>query len=431
MKNKTIALVGLGYVGLPIAVAFAEAGSKVIGFDLNKNKIDLYQKGIDPTHEVGDDRLKKVSNLFFTSDENDLKKADFIIVAVPTPVKKDKTPDLEPLISASTIVGRQIKKGDIVVFESTVYPGVTEDVCIPLISKYSNLTPVMEFSYGYSPERINPGDHLHRLENITKVVSGCDEKTLFEIASTYEIVVKAGVFKATSIKVAEAAKVIENAQRDINIAFMNELALIFDKLDIDTQDVLEAAKTKWNFLPFKPGLVGGHCIGIDPYYLTYKAESVGYHPQVILAGRRINDDMGAYIAQKTVKKMIAHGIPIKHAHVLVMGLTFKEDCPDLRNSKVVDIINELKEYGIKVSVTDPLADSKEAVHEYGITLSNLDGISDVDAIILAVSHQAYAQLSWDDLASLYHKDLNKYLLIDVKSMKNNKDVPNTFDLWRL
>lgn len=431
MKEKKIALVGLGYVGLPIAVAFAEAGLDVIGFDLNQHKIALYKQGIDPTHEVGDERLGKVSNLLFTSDENDLKRANFIIVAVPTPVKDDKTPDLEPLISASTIVGRQIKKDDIVVYESTVYPGVTEDICIPIIAKISSLKPGVDFFYGYSPERINPGDHQHRLENITKVVSGCNEETLMEIARIYEIVVKAGVFKAASIKVAEAAKVIENAQRDINIAFMNELALIFDKLGIDTADVLAAAKTKWNFLPFTPGLVGGHCIGIDPYYLTYKAESVGYHPQVILSGRRINDDMGSYIAQKTVKKMIAHGITIKNAHVLVMGLTFKENCPDLRNSKVVDIINELKEYGVKVSITDPLADSKEALHEYGLQLTDLAKVSEVDAIVLAVSHDQYRNLKVSEIESLYKKELSRKIVMDVKSIYDRKNLPSSFDLWRL
>lgn len=431
MKEKTIALVGLGYVGLPIAVAFAEAGLDVIGFDLNKHKIELYKQGIDPTHEVGDDRLQKASRLLFTSDEHDLDRANFIIVAVPTPVKNDKTPDLEPLISASTIVGRHIKKNDIVVYESTVYPGVTEDICIPIIQKISTLKPNFDFFYGYSPERINPGDQLHRLENITKVVSGCNQETLDEIARIYSIVVKVGVFKAKSVKVAEAAKVIENSQRDINIAFMNELALIFDKLGIDTSDVLAAAKTKWNFLPFTPGLVGGHCIGIDPYYLTYKAESLGYHPQVILSGRRINDDMGAYIGQKTVKKMIAHGLTIKDAHVLVMGLTFKENCPDLRNSKVVDIIKELKEYGVKVSVTDYLADPKEAMHEYGLELVKLKDVHDVDAIILAVSHHAYRDMDIERIESLYRKGLPKLILMDVKSVFDPENLPSSFDLWRL
>jgi len=430
-KDLRIALIGLGYVGLPIAISFAERGINTIGFDVNKHKIELYQQGIDPTHEVGNEKIKNTKNIIYTSDEKKLDNANFFIVAVPTPVSEDKMPDLNPVISATKIVARHLKQGDYVVYESTVYPGVTEEVCLPLLEEISGLKLNIDFKLGYSPERINPGDPVHRLNNIIKVVSGSDNEALEHIANVYSIVVDAGVHKASSIKVAEAAKVIENAQRDINIAFVNELALIFDKMGIDTKEVLEAAGTKWNFLKFTPGLVGGHCIGVDPYYLTYKAQILGYHPQVILAGRRINDGMGKFIAEKCVKKMIAQEIPIKNATVAVLGLTFKENCPDIRNSKVYDIISELKEYGINVLVTDPLADKEEAKKEYDVNLVELDNIKEVDAVIIAVSHKEYTNLSLDKIKSLYKNTHNKKVLIDVKAIINKEEAQADFDIWRL
>ncbi|NLC95407.1 MAG: nucleotide sugar dehydrogenase [Bacilli bacterium] len=430
-KDLRIALIGLGYVGLPIAISFAERGINTIGFDVNKHKIELYQQGIDPTHEVGNEKIKNTKNIIYTSDEKKLDNANFFIVAVPTPVSEDKMPDLNPVISATKIVARHLKQGDYVVYESTVYPGVTEEVCLPLLEEISGLKLNIDFKLGYSPERINPGDPVHRLNNIIKVVSGSDKEALEHIANVYSIVVDAGVHKASSIKVAEAAKVIENAQRDINIAFVNELALIFDKMGIDTKEVLEAAGTKWNFLKFTPGLVGGHCIGVDPYYLTYKAQILGYHPQVILAGRRINDGMGKFIAEKCVKKMIAQEIPIKNATVAVLGLTFKENCPDIRNSKVYDIISELKEYGINVLVTDPLADKEEAKKEYDVNLVELDNIKEVDAVIIAVSHKEYTNLSLDKIKSLYKNTHNKKVLIDVKAIINKEEAQADFDIWRL
>src|SRR6056297_1014319 len=352
-KKEKISLVGLGYVGMPIAVAFAKK-CDVIGFDVNAAKIESYKKGIDVTKEVGNEALRETS-VFFTTNPEDLKQAKFHIVAVPTPIKKDKTPDLTPVISASETLGENLTQGSIVVYESTVYPGVTEEVCKPILEEKSGLKCGVDFKIGYSPERINPGDQVHRLETIVKVVSGMDEESLETIAKVYELVIEAGVYRAESLKVAEAAKVIENSQRDVNIAFVNELAIIFEKMGIDTLSVLKAAGTKWNFLNFKPGLVGGHCIGVDPYYLTYKAAELGYHSQVILSGRRINDNMGAFVAQNTVKQMIKADKNIKGSTVAIMGITFKEDCLDVRNSKVVDIIDELKEYGVKVIIHDPLA----------------------------------------------------------------------------
>lgn len=430
-KDLRIALIGLGYVGLPIAISFAERGVQVIGFDINEHKISLYKQGIDPTHEVGDEKIKNTKNIIYTSDENDLAAANFFIVAVPTPVSEDKMPDLNPLLSATHIVSRHLKKGDYVVYESTVYPGVTEEVCLPILERNSGLQVNKEFKLGYSPERINPGDPIHRLNNIVKVVSGSDDEALEYIAKVYSIVVDAGIHKASNIKVAEAAKVIENAQRDINIAFVNELALIFDKMGIDTKEVLEAASTKWNFIKFTPGLVGGHCIGVDPYYLTYKAQILGYHPQVILSGRRINDGMGKFIAEKCVKKMIAQGITIKNATVAILGLTFKENCPDIRNSKVYDIICELQEYGINVLVTDPLADKMEAKQEYNLDLVPLDDIHDVDAVIIAVSHKEYLNLPLSKIKSLYKDIHEKKVLIDVKAIINKEEAKKDFDLWRL
>lgn len=426
-----IALIGLGYVGLPIAVTFAERGKHIIAFDINESKVDSYKNGIDLTNEVGNERLSKVQNILFTSDEIDLNEANFFILAVPTPVRKDTVPDLSPVIGATEIVARHLKKGDYVVFESTVYPGATEEVCVPILENISGLKYCEDFKVGYSPERINPGDHVHRLESIVKVVAGCDNESLEKISKIYEIVIDAGVYKASSIKVAEAAKVIENTQRDLNIAFMNELSIIFDNLNIDTQEVLEAAGTKWNFLNFRPGLVGGHCIGVDPYYLTYKAQTIGYHPQIILAGRRLNDGMGKIIAEKTIKNMIKNGVTIKGSKVLVMGLTFKENCADLRNSKVIDVIAELQDYGVEVIVTDPIADTKEAYKEYNVKLKRLEETNNVDAVILAVAHDSYRLLDVNDFRLLYREKLQKRTLIDVKSILDRFIFGKDFDIWRL
>jgi nucleotide sugar dehydrogenase len=430
-KKEKIAIIGMGYVGLPLAVAFAEKGMNVIGFDINEEKINKYINGEDPTNEVGKERLKKATNLSFTSDEKKLNEAKFIIVAVPTPVLKNKMPDLRPVIGATELVGRNLKKGAIVVYESTVYPGVTEEVCLPILEKESSLKVGEEFKIGYSPERINPGDKKHRVENIVKITSGMDEESAEIIAEVYGEIIKAGVHKATSIKVAEAAKVIENSQRDINIAFVNELALIFDKIGIDTLEVLEAASTKWNFLQFKPGLVGGHCIGVDPYYLANKAEELGYHAEVILSGRKTNDNMGKFIAEKTIKKLIEAGKVVKNSHVLIMGLTFKENCPDLRNSKVEDIIKELKEYSVNISVTDPLANKVEAIKEYGVNLEEIDNIKEVDAVIIAVSHNEYKELNIKSFKEKF-KDKDNMILMDVKGILNKEDaIKEGYKFWRL
>ncbi len=430
-KKEKIAIIGMGYVGLPLAVAFAEKGMNVIGFDINEEKINKYINGEDPTNEVGKERLKKATNLSFTSDEKKLNEAKFIIVAVPTPVLKNKMPDLRPVIGATELVGRNLKKGTIVVYESTVYPGVTEEVCLPILEKESSLKVGEEFKIGYSPERINPGDKKHRVENIVKITSGMDEESAEIIAEVYGEIIKAGVHKATSIKVAEAAKVIENSQRDINIAFVNELALIFDKIGIDTLEVLEAASTKWNFLQFKPGLVGGHCIGVDPYYLANKAEELGYHAEVILSGRKTNDNMGKFIAEKTIKKLIEAGKVVKNSHVLIMGLTFKENCPDLRNSKVEDIIKELKEYSVNISVTDPLANKVEAIKEYGVNLEEIDNIKEVDAVIIAVSHNEYKELNIKSFKEKF-KDKDNMILMDVKGILNKENaIKEGYKFWRL
>lgn len=427
-KKENISLIGLGYVGMPIAVAFAKK-INVIGFDLNKEKIELYKSGIDPTNEVGNDVIKNTT-VNFTSNEEDLKKARFHIVAVPTPVNDDHTPDLSPVKGASRILGRNLTKGSIVVFESTVYPGVTEEVCAPILEKESGLKCGVDFKIGYSPERINPGDKVHRLETITKIVSGMDEESLEEIAKTYELVVEAGVYKAESIKVAEAAKVIENSQRDINIAFMNELSIIFNKLGIDTQSVLKAAGTKWNFLNFYPGLVGGHCIGVDPYYLTYKAEMTGYHSQVILAGRRINDNMGKYVAENLVKSLIKAGKSVNGAKVVILGFTFKENCPDTRNSKVFDIVKELREYSIEPLVSDPVADSNEAEKLYGIKFTDISDIKNMDGVILAVAHEEFSKFTLKDMDSFYGRE-NKVLL-DVKGVLSRKIYEEAgYCYWRL
>ena len=430
-REEKISLVGLGYVGMPIAVAFAKKAN-VIGFDISQEKVDLYKKGIDPTKEIGDDVIKETT-VEFTADENKLKEAKFHIVAVPTPVNSDHTPDLRPVESASRTVGRNLTKDSIVVFESTVYPGVTEDICIPILEKESGLKCGIDFKVGYSPERINPGDKVHRLETIVKVVAGMDEDSLDDIAKVYELVVDAGVHRAASIKVAEAAKVIENSQRDINIAFMNELSIIFNKMDIDTNEVLEAAGTKWNFLKFSPGLVGGHCIGVDPYYLTYKAEQMGYHSQIILSGRRINDDMGKYVVENLVKNLIKADVPVKDAKVAILGFTFKENCPDTRNTRVIDIVNELNEYGINPMIADPEADAEEANHEYGITFNSIEEVNQMDAVIVAVGHDQFMKLGQSDFNKMFKQAENtNKVLLDIKGVLNRKEYEAAgYRYWRL
>ena len=427
-RETKLSLVGLGYVGMPIAVAFAKK-LDVVGFDLNAQKIELYKSGVDPTNEVGHDAIR-AATVDFTADETRLREARFHIVAVPTPVNDDHTPFLSPVESASAIVGRNLTKGSVVVFESTVYPGVTEDVCVPILERESGLRCGVDFKVGYSPERINPGDKVHRLETITKIVSGMDEESLDVIAKVYELVVQAGVYRAESIKVAEAAKVIENSQRDINIAFMNELSIMFNKMGIDTKAVLEAASTKWNFLKFYPGLVGGHCIGVDPYYLTYKAEMIGYHSQIILAGRRINDNMGKYVAQSTVKKLIACDKAVRNARVAILGFTFKENCPDTRNTKTSDIVNELREYGIQPVITDPLADADEAKRLYGVEFSDMSAVHDMDAVILSVAHDSFKTLTMEDIDGFFGR--GKKVLIDIKGMFDRKLFESAgYVYWRL
>jgi len=408
---KIVGVVGLGYVGLPLAVEFGKK-FKTIGFDLSTEKVESYRRCIDPTNEVSSDDLRAASQLAVTTDSKALAAADIIVVAVPTPVDAAHRPDFTPLVSASRTVGQVMKKGAIVVYESTVYPGATEEVCIPVLEEHSGMKWKRDFHIGYSPERINPGDKEHTLTRIVKVVSGDDDKTLDAVAELYASVVTAGVHRASSIKVAEAAKVIENTQRDLNIALMNELALIFEKIGIDTLEVLEAAGTKWNFLPFRPGLVGGHCIGVDPYYLTYKADMIGYHPQVILAGRRINDGMGKFIAEQTVKQMIAAGSHVKGAKVNVLGLTFKENCPDLRNSRVIDVIRELQSYGVDIAVHDPVAAPVEAKHEYGIDILSWEKLPAAEALVVAVAHDEYVDLGLDQLLTKLGKG---GCFIDVKS----------------
>lgn len=430
-KEEKISLVGLGYVGMPIAVAFAKK-AEVIGFDISTEKVELYKKGIDPTKEVGDDVIKDTT-VEFTADESKLKEAKFHIVAVPTPVNADHTPDLKPVESASRTVGRNLTKGSIVVFESTVYPGVTEEICIPILEKESGMKCGEDFKVGYSPERINPGDKVHRLETIVKVVSGMDEESLDVIAKVYELVVDAGVHKAESIKVAEAAKVIENSQRDINIAFMNELSIIFNKMGIDTKAVLKAAGTKWNFLNFSPGLVGGHCIGVDPYYLTYKAEQLGYHSQIILSGRRINDDMGKYVVENLIKHLIKADVPVKDAKVAILGFTFKENCPDTRNTRVIDIVNELKEYGLTPMIADPEADADEAKHEYGIVFDSVEDIKDMDAVVVAVGHDQFLRFTQEDFNKMFKEGSNEgKVLLDIKGIFDRRDYEAAgYKYWRL
>ena len=428
--KEKLSLVGLGYVGMPIAVAFARK-IKVVGFDLNEKKIDLYKSGIDPTNEVGNDVIRNTA-VEFTADPKKLREAKFHIVAVPTPVNDDHTPDLTPVEGASRILGQNLTKGSVVVFESTVYPGVTEDICVPILEQESGLKCGVDFKIGYSPERINPGDKVHRLETIVKIVSGMDQETLDTVAKVYELVVEAGVYRAQSIKVAEAAKVIENSQRDINIAFMNELSIIFNKMGIDTKSVLEAAGTKWNFLKFYPGLVGGHCIGVDPYYLTYKAEELGYHSQIILSGRRINDDMGKYVAESMVKNLIKADIPVKGAKVAILGFTFKENCPDTRNTKVIDIYKELGEYGITPIVVDPAADADEAERLYGITFETMDAVKDMDAVIVAVAHTQFLNLKKSDIGGFFHPVHKKKVFMDIKGLFDREEyLTEDYLYWRL
>lgn len=428
-RREKLSLVGLGYVGMPIAVAFADRGISVIGYDLNPAKIETYKRGKDPTNEVGDKAIRD-SAIEFTSDETRLKDAKFHIVAVPTPVNADHTPDLRPLKSASRIVGRNLTEGSIVVYESTVYPGVTEEICVPILEEESGMKCGTGFKVGYSPERINPGDKVHRLSTIVKIVSGMDGGSLDTIAKVYGIVVDAGIHKAESIKVAEAAKVIENSQRDINIAFMNELSIIFNKMGIDTKAVLEAAGTKWNFLDFRPGLVGGHCIGVDPYYLTYKAEMMGYHSQVILAGRRINDDMGRYVAENVVKKLIGANKPVRNAKAAIIGFTFKENCPDTRNTRVIDIVDELREYGIRAVIADPVADAAEAKRLYNVEFTDIDRIRDMDAVIIAVAHERFKKFTVSDIDRMYAEGTK--VIIDVKAMLDRGEYEKAgYSYWRL
>lgn len=430
--EEALSLVGLGYVGMPIAHAFAKKGINVIGFDLNAEKIELYKSGIDPTKEVGDEEIKE-TKINFTSDEKDLRKAKFHIVAVPTPVNTDHTPDLTPVIGASEIVGRNLTPGSIVVYESTVYPGCTEDVCIPILEKQSGLKCGVDFKIGYSPERINPGDKVHRLENIHKIVSGMDDESRDIIKAVYDLVIEVGTHPVSNIRTAEAVKVVENSQRDINIAFMNELAMVFDRMDIDTNEVVDGMNTKWNALGFRPGLVGGHCIGVDPYYFTYEAEKLGYHSQIILNGRIVNDSMGAYVADAAIKKMIEAGQAPKKSKVVILGLTFKENCPDTRNSKVDDIIKQLNKYGIEPIVVDPWASERDAMHEYGVALTPMADVKGVDCVIVAVAHNEFRALSLENIKKMFREgsDAEK-VLIDVKGLYKVDDLKASgMQWWRL
>lgn len=430
-RQEKLSLIGLGYVGMPIAVAFSKKVD-VIGFDVNEEKIKLYQSGIDPTHEVGDEAIRKTT-VHFTSDEKELRKAKFHIVAVPTPVNQDKTPDLTPVIKASEVVGRNLTIGSIVVYESTVYPGVTEDICVPILEKESGLVCGRDFKVGYSPERINPGDKVHRLENIRKIVSGMDAESLEEIRNVYDLVIEVGTYPVSTIKTAEAIKVVENSQRDINIAFMNELAMVFDRMGIDTNEVVDGMNTKWNALGFRPGLVGGHCIGVDPYYFVYEAEKLGYHSQIIAAGRKVNDGMGAFVADAAIKEMVLAGKSLRDAKVVIFGLTFKENCPDTRNSKVEDIILRLKEYGIEPMVVDPWASERDAMHEYGVHLSPMEAAKDLDCLILAVAHEQFRQMSIDAYMNLYRDMPNdEKVLVDVKGiLDRNALQASGMRIWRL
>ncbi len=430
--KENLSLVGLGYVGMPIAVAFAKKGIHVIGFDLNRKKIELYKSGVDPTREVGDEAISKTT-VHFTANEEELRNAKFHIIAVPTPVNVDHTPDLTYVIGASEIVGRNLIPGAIVVYESTVYPGCTEDVCIPILEKESGLKCGMDFKVGYSPERINPGDKVHRLENIHKIVSGIDEESLREIKAVYDLVIKVGTHPVSNLRTAEAVKVVENSQRDINIAFMNELAMVFDRMDIDTNEVVDGMNTKWNALGFRPGLVGGHCIGVDPYYFTYEAEKLGYHSQIILNGRIVNDSMGAYVADRAVHKMIEAGQAPRKSKVIILGLTFKENCPDVRNSKVEDIIKQLNTYGIKPVIVDPWASERDAMHEYGVKIAKMEDVTDADCVIVAVAHNEFKAISLDDIKKIYRECVDEEkVLIDVKGLYKIEDLTTSgMTWWRL
>ena len=427
-KTESLCVIGLGYVGMPIAVAFAEH-LNVIGYDINKDKIALYRAGLDPTREIGEEALKRTS-VRFTSDEADIQNAKFHIIAVPTPINHDKTPDLSPVIRASQVLGKNLTKGSVVVYESTVYPGVTEDICVPILEEESGLKCGADFKVGYSPERINPGDMQHRLENIVKIVSGMDPETLDVIKKVYDLVVKVGAFPVSSIKIAEAVKVAENSQRDINIAFMNELAMVLDKMGIDTAEVVDGMDSKWNALGFRPGLVGGHCIGVDPYYFIYEAEQMGYHSQIILAGHRINDSMGAFVADAAIKQMVLAGKTVKNARVFIFGITFKENCPDVRNSRIIDIVNRLREYGIEANVVDPLANAAEVAHAYNTNLLDLSAVHDADCLIIAVAHDAFKALPLAQYSALFN-DSGK-VLIDVKSILDKAAfLAAGYRYWRL
>lgn len=431
-KEEKLALVGLGYVGMPIAVAFAKKGLNVIGFDLNDKKIEQYKSGIDPTLEVGDDVIRKTT-IDFTTNQEKLKEAKFIIVAVPTPVNTDHTPDLTPVIGASEIVGKNLTKGAYVIYESTVYPGCTEDVCIPILERESGLKCGVDFKIGYSPERINPGDKVHRLENIKKIVSGCDKESTKEIKKVYDIVIEVGTYPVSNMRTAEAVKVVENSQRDINIAFMNELAMVFDRMDIDTNEVVDGMNTKWNALGFRPGLVGGHCIGVDPYYFTYQAEKLGYHSQIILNGRIVNDSMGTYIANQAIRKMIEAGQAPKKSKVVILGITFKENCPDTRNSKVDDIIKQLNRYEIEPTVIDPWANEKDALKEYGVNIKPIEEAKNADCVIVAVAHNEFKEMKIADIKKLYKTcSDDEKVLIDVKGLYNISELKESgMKWWRL
>ena len=431
-RDCALSVVGLGYVGMPLAVAFAKKGLRVIGYDLSEAKIRAYKNGIDPTHEVGNDAIRNTT-MEFTNDETRLRDARFFVVAVPTPVNADHTPDLTPVEGASTIVGRNLSRGSIVVYESTVYPGVTEDVCVPILERESGLKCGVDFKVGYSPERINPGDPVHRLENIRKIVSGMDEGSLADIKAVYDMIIEVGTYPVSTIKTAEAIKVVENSQRDINIAFMNELAMVFDRMGIDTREVIDGMKTKWNALNFYPGLVGGHCIGVDPYYFTYEAEKLGYHSQIILSGRKVNDGMGAFVADAAIKQLVLAGKVVRDAKVVILGLTIKEDCPDTRNSKVIDIVKRLEEYGIKPVIVDPQADSAEAKREYGVELTEPENVHDADCVILAVAHREFKAMTAEQLDKLFAEGENsRKVLIDVKSIMDKQALQTAgYRFWRL
>jgi len=430
-RKEKIAVIGLGYVGLPLAVAFAKK-AEVIGFDINEKKIELIKSGIDPTKEIGNEAIKQTT-VKFTSDETMLKEAKFHIVAVPTPINTDKMPDLASINRVSAIIGRNLTQGSIVVFESTVYPGVTEDFCVPILEAESGLKCGVDFKIGYSPERINPGDKIHRLENVVKIVSGMDTESLDEIAKVYELIIEKGVYRASSIKVAEAAKVVENSQRDINIAFMNELAMVFDRMGIHTKEVIEAMNTKWNALKFYPGLVGGHCIGVDPYYFIYEAERLGYHSQIILSGRKINDGMGKFVADVIIKKLALANKVIKKSKVIIFGITFKENVSDIRNSRVLDIVLNLREYGIEPIIVDSEANPEETKHEYGIDLASIHEVKDVDCIVLAVAHDFVKKMSLEDFDSLFGNfDNSEKVIIDVKSILNKSFIERKgYSYWSL